>query len=106
MIDLVYFLRAKWVGPWLHRAFPEGAARTVSGRVRRYGPRWQMDAPDFVSPPDDIPAIQPVWPLVKGLGPKTAAKILASIEFMRAAPGPGVITQLRVFGGAMARVEC
>ena len=68
MIDLVYFLRARWVGPWLQRAFPEGAARTVSGRVRRYGPRWQMDAPEFVSPPDAIPEIQPVWPLVRGPG--------------------------------------
>ncbi|MBP0443901.1 ATP-dependent DNA helicase RecG [Roseomonas sp. SSH11] len=76
MIDLVYFLRAKWVGPWLHRAFPEGAARTVSGRVRRYGPRWQMDAPDFVSPPDIIPPIQPVWPLVKGLGPRDVQKAM------------------------------
>ena len=76
MIDLVYFLRARWVGPWLQRAFPEGAPRTVSGRVRRYGPRWQMDAPEFVSPPDVIPEIQPVWPLVKGLGPKDVHKAM------------------------------
>ncbi|MCR0981413.1 ATP-dependent DNA helicase RecG [Roseomonas populi] len=76
LLDLVYFLRAKWVGPWLHRAFPEGAARTVSGRVRRYGAKWQMDAPEFVSPPDTIPAVQPVWPLVKGLGPRDVAKAM------------------------------
>jgi ATP-dependent DNA helicase RecG len=76
MLDLVYFLRAKWVGPWLHRTFPEGAARTVSGRVRRYGPRWQMDAPEFVAPPDIIPEIQPVWPRVKGLGPKDVQKAM------------------------------
>ncbi|MBI0539054.1 ATP-dependent DNA helicase RecG [Roseomonas sp. KE2513] len=78
MIDLVYFLRARWVGPWLHRAFPEGAPRTVSGRVRRYGARWQMDAPEFVSPPDIIPEIQPVWPLVKGLGPKDVGKAMGA----------------------------
>jgi len=76
MIDLVYFLRARWVGPWLHRAYPEGAPRTVSGRVRRYGARWQMDAPDFVSPPDQIPLIQPVWPLVRGLGPRDVGKAM------------------------------
>ncbi|WP_376091301.1 ATP-dependent DNA helicase RecG [Roseomonas sp. CCTCC AB2023176] len=76
LIDLVYFLRARWVGPWLHRAFPEGAARTVSGRVRRYGPRWQMDAPDFVSPPEEIPPLQPVWPLSKGLDWKTLARTM------------------------------
>ena len=76
LIDLVYFLRARWVGPWLQRAFPEGAPRTVSGRVRRYGPRWQMDAPEFVSPPDVIPVIQPVWPLVKGLGPRDVQKAM------------------------------
>jgi ATP-dependent DNA helicase RecG len=78
MLDLVYFLRARWVGPWLHRAYPEGAARTVSGRVRRFGPRWQMDAPDFVSPPDSIPALQPIWPLVKGLGPKDVQKAIGA----------------------------
>jgi ATP-dependent DNA helicase RecG len=78
MLDLVYFLRARWVGPWLHRTFPEGAARTVSGRVRRYGSRWQMDAPEFVAPPDVIPAIQPVWPLVKGLGPKDVQKAMGA----------------------------
>ncbi|WP_159350804.1 ATP-dependent DNA helicase RecG [Roseomonas harenae] len=87
MLDLVYFLRARWVGPWLHRTFPEGAARTVSGRVRRYGPRWQMDAPEFVSPPDIIPAIQPVWPLVKGLGPKDVQKAMGA-ALARLAPMP------------------
>ncbi len=78
LLEVVYFLRAKWVGPWLHKAFPEGAARTVSGRVRRYGAGWQMVTPDFVSPPEDIPALQPVWPLSKGLDWKTLRKAIAA----------------------------
>ena len=78
LLDLTYFLRARWVGPWLHKAFPPGTVRTVSGRVARYGARWQMAAPDFVSPPEDIPALQPVWPLSKGLDWKTLRKAMAA----------------------------
>ena len=77
-LDLVYFLRARWAGAWLARTYPEGATRTVSGRLRRFGGRWQMDSPEFVSPPDAIPALQPVWPLARGLQGRDLAGPMAT----------------------------
>lgn len=77
-LDLIYFGRQNWMGAWLARTFPEGAERRVSGKMKLFRDRWQMDAPDYVSPPDIIPEIQPVWPLVKGLGQKDVAKAMAT----------------------------
>ncbi|MFC0410542.1 ATP-dependent DNA helicase RecG [Roseomonas elaeocarpi] len=77
-VEIPYFLRARWVGPWLARSFPEGAERTLSGRVRRNGNRWRMEPPEFISPPDEIPPLQAVWPLVKGLSGKDVGKAMAA----------------------------
>lgn len=76
-IDLIYFGRRSWLGAWLGRTYPEGAPRRVSGRVKRYRDRWQMDAPDFVEPPDAIPELQPIWPLAKGLGQRDVGRAMA-----------------------------
>ncbi|EFH10627.1 ATP-dependent DNA helicase RecG [Teichococcus cervicalis] len=76
-IDLIYFGRRSWLGAWLSRTYPEGAPRRVSGRVKRYRDRWQMDAPDFVEPPDVIPELQPIWPLAKGLGQRDLGRAMA-----------------------------
>ncbi|MFT8242692.1 ATP-dependent DNA helicase RecG [Roseomonas sp. BN140053] len=105
-LEIAYFLRARWVGPWLARSFPEGAARTVSGRLRRFGGRWQMDAPDFISPPDEIPALQPVWPLVKGITGKDVAKAvetaLAGLEVIAEWQDPALLRRRRWPGFAEA----
>ncbi len=86
-LDVAFFLRARWAGAWLARTFPEGAARTVSGRVRRFNGRWQMDAPDFVCPPDGIPALQPIWPLARGLQHKDlTGPMAAALEGLGAVP--------------------
>ncbi|MBO1079526.1 ATP-dependent DNA helicase RecG [Roseomonas haemaphysalidis] len=77
-VDLIYFGRQKWLGASLERLFPPGAARRVSGRMRLFRDRWQMDAPDYVAPPDEIPPIQPVWPLVRGLGQKDVFKAMTA----------------------------
>lgn len=77
-VDLIYFGRRSWLGAWLSRTYPEGAARRVSGKLKRFRDRWQMDAPDFVEPPDSIPGIQPVWPLVRGLGQRDVAKAMGA----------------------------
>jgi len=77
LIDLIYFGRRSWLGAWLQRTYPEGAVRRVSGRLKRFRERWQMDAPDFVEPPDTIPGIQPVWPLVRGLGQRDVGRAMA-----------------------------
>ncbi|MDB5370730.1 MAG: ATP-dependent helicase RecG [Roseomonas sp.] len=86
-LDLIYFGRQRWLGAWLERHFPEGAARRVSGKMKLFRDRWQMDAPDYVEPPDSIPAIQPVWPLVKGLGQKDVARaMVAALDALPALP--------------------
>ncbi|MFZ6764220.1 ATP-dependent DNA helicase RecG [Pseudoroseomonas sp. WGS1072] len=77
LLDLIYFGRRSWLGAWLGRTYPEGAVRRVSGRMKRFRDRWQMEAPDFVSPPDDIPEIQPIWPLVRGLGQRDVGRAMA-----------------------------
>jgi ATP-dependent DNA helicase RecG len=77
-VDLIYFGRQKWLGAWLERHFPDGADRRVSGKMKLFRDRWQMDAPEYVEPPDVIPAIQPVWPLVRGLGQRDVAKAMAA----------------------------
>ncbi|MXP63874.1 ATP-dependent DNA helicase RecG [Roseomonas sp. M0104] len=77
LVDLIYFGRKSWLGAWLARTFPEGAVRRVSGRMKRFRDRWQMDAPDFVDPPDAIPGIQPVWPLTRGLGQRDVGRAMA-----------------------------
>jgi len=86
-VDLIYFGRRSWLGAWLGRTYPEGATRRVSGRVKRYRDRWQMDAPDFVEPPDSIPDIQPIWPLVKGLGQRDVGRAMAmALDLLRDLP--------------------
>jgi ATP-dependent DNA helicase RecG len=77
-LDLIYFGRQRWLGAWLERHFPQGAERRVSGKMKLFRDRWQMDAPDYVSPPDTIPDVQPIWPLVKGLGQKDVAKAMTA----------------------------
>jgi ATP-dependent DNA helicase RecG len=76
VVDLIYFGRKSWLGQWLARTFPEGETRLISGRMKRFREHWQMDAPDYVSPPDVIPAIQPVWPLTKGLGQRDLGRAM------------------------------
>ncbi|WP_159999429.1 ATP-dependent DNA helicase RecG [Roseomonas sp. 18066] len=76
-VDLIYFGRRSWLGAWLGRTYPEGETRRVSGRMKRFRELWQMDAPDFVEPPDVIPTLQPIWPLVKGLGQRDVGRAMA-----------------------------
>lgn len=76
-VDLIYFGRRSWLGPWLGRIYPEGAPRRVSGRMKRFRDRWQMEAPDFVEPPDVIPDLQPIWPLAKGLSQRDLGRAMA-----------------------------
>ncbi|WGF89426.1 ATP-dependent DNA helicase RecG [Marinivivus vitaminiproducens] len=69
-VHLVFF-RAK--GAWLRQRLPEGEARWVAGSVDRFGYEIQITHPDSVlsAPPggtEDGSAVQPVYPLVQGIG--------------------------------------
>ena len=75
-VDLIYFGRKSWLGQWLGRHFPQGEERRVSGRMKLFRDQWQMEGPDYVSPPDVIPEIQPVWPLVKGVSQRDLGRAM------------------------------
>ena len=62
---------------YLMRMLPEGEKRIVSGRVERFGAGLQMTHPDYIVDPgkaDDMPLIEPVYPLTEGLAAKTMRK--------------------------------
>ncbi|KZM49154.1 ATP-dependent DNA helicase RecG [Labrenzia sp. OB1] len=62
---------------WLQKTFPEGERRIVSGKVEWFNERPQMVHPDYSLKPDEaeqMPTIEPVYPLTAGLAAKTLQK--------------------------------
>src|SRR5579875_672486 len=76
--ELVFF------GPQRLRQVPRGARLVVSGKVERFGERTTMPHPDHVVPAgqeDDLPSLEPVWPMTAGLWPKVLGKaVRAALE--------------------------
>jgi ATP-dependent DNA helicase RecG len=73
-IELVFFGGSQ---DYLARLLPEGSRRLVSGRVERHEGRLQIAHPDYAVAPDQaeqIPEIEPVYPLTEGLSNKAVAK--------------------------------
>ncbi len=65
---------------YLLRLLPEGEKRLISGRVEHFHGEIQILHPDFIVPldkEDDIPPLEPVYPLTKGLAGKTLLKAMA-----------------------------
>ena len=59
------------------RQLPVGEVRFVSGRIERYNEQMQMTHPDYIVPPekrDDLPMLEPVYPLTAGLSGKVVQK--------------------------------
>jgi ATP-dependent DNA helicase RecG len=64
---------------YLMRQLPPGEKRIVSGKVERFGGEIQMLHPDYIVSPqnaDEIPAIEPVYPMTQGLAAKTLRKAI------------------------------
>ncbi len=62
------------------RQMPVGAKLLVSGKMELFGGRRTMPHPDYVVPadqPEQLPAIEPVWPLTGGLWPRQVANAMA-----------------------------
>ncbi|MEM8744077.1 MAG: ATP-dependent DNA helicase RecG [Pseudomonadota bacterium] len=62
---------------YLEKQLPLGEERIVSGRVEDYGGRLQMPHPDHIltkADLDDLPLLEPVYPLTAGLSGKVARK--------------------------------
>ena len=59
------------------RQMPVGAKLLVSGKVERFSGRRVISHPEHVVPadrPEQMPAIEPVWPLTGGLWPRQVAQ--------------------------------
>lgn len=73
-LDLVFF-RAQ--PKYVEQQLPVGEMRIISGRVERYGETLQMAHPDYIVVPDkqdELPLIEPVYPLTAGLTGKVLVK--------------------------------
>ncbi len=65
---------------YLEQLLPPGEERIVSGRLDLYNGIKQMAHPDHVQPldkADEIPEIEPIYPLTAGITPKVLAKAVS-----------------------------
>jgi ATP-dependent DNA helicase RecG len=73
--DSTGMLKAIWWNmPYVVRGLPEGSQVVLSGRVRNYRGRLQMENPEFeLLDPEEAhrPGLQPVYPATQGLGQRT-----------------------------------
>ncbi|MHA1164200.1 MAG: ATP-dependent DNA helicase RecG [Alphaproteobacteria bacterium] len=76
-LELVFFhARADY----LQKLLPVGEKRIVSGKIEDYAGRLQMPHPDYVvklSEADELPLIEPVFPLTAGLSGKVLRKAIS-----------------------------
>ena len=73
-IDLVFFHAER---KFIEKQLPVGELRFVSGRIERYGEALQMAHPDYIVSPearDELPMLEPVYPLTAGLSGKVLIK--------------------------------
>ncbi len=77
ILTLVFFHARE---DYLQKLLPTGQTRLVSGKLEQYGDDLQMVHPDHVvtlDQADDIPHMEPVYPLTEGLTPKVMRKAVA-----------------------------
>ena len=85
-IDLVFFHADRRL---IERQLPVGAMRYISGRIEQYGDKLQMAHPDYIVPPErrnDLPLLEPVYPLTAGLSNKILQK--AAVQALLRVPQP------------------
>ncbi|MGQ0559240.1 MAG: ATP-dependent DNA helicase RecG [Sphingosinicella sp.] len=93
-LTLVYFNNPGWAKSQL----PLGERRIVSGRLDRYGRDWQIVHPDHVVKPgeaDQIPRLEPVYPLSEGLANKRLADFAAQALARRPSLGEWIEPSLK-----------
>lgn len=74
-LDLVFF-HAK--GNWVDKALPVGEERFVSGTIGFFQGQKQITHPDFIVTPsefEDMPLVEPVYPLTQGLSSRNMVKL-------------------------------
>jgi ATP-dependent DNA helicase RecG len=75
-MDIVFFRIERG---FVERQLPEGSVRFVSGRVEHFADKVQMSHPDYIVAPerrDDLPLLEPVYPLTAGLSGKLLVKAI------------------------------
>ncbi|NJO24424.1 MAG: ATP-dependent DNA helicase RecG, partial [Sphingomonadales bacterium] len=76
-LDLVFFHADHRL---VERQLPVGSMRYISGRIEQYSDKLQMAHPDYIVPPErrnDLPLLEPVYPLTAGLSNKILQKTSA-----------------------------
>lgn len=66
---------------YLEQMLPEGSTRVVSGKLDLYNGIKQMAHPDHIQPVeklDEIPLVEPVYPLTQGITPKVLSKAVGA----------------------------
>jgi len=75
-LSLVFF---RGQAAWLEKQLPIDEEVTVSGKVDWFNGRASMIHPDYIvkaSDAENLPLIEPIYPLTAGLSPKTLRKII------------------------------
>ncbi len=78
-ISLVFF---RSHGNWVERSLPVGEVRFVSGEIAFFNGEKQITHPDYIVAPenfDDLPLVEPIYPLTHGLSSKALRKIIVQI---------------------------
>ena len=68
-------------GPFLEKSYPVGEDMIVSGRIEHFNDQIQMVHPDhavLADDADDLPLVEPVYPLTQGLSSKMLQKAMAA----------------------------
>jgi len=86
-LELVFFHVER---KFIERQLPVGETRYVSGRIERYNDTLQMSHPDYIVAPearDELPLLEPVYPLTAGLSGKVVQKATRqALERLRPLP--------------------
>ncbi|MBB2836731.1 UNVERIFIED_ORG: ATP-dependent DNA helicase RecG [Rhizobium etli] len=75
-LTLVFF---RGQAAWLEKQLPVDAEVTVSGKVDWFNGRASMVHPDYIvraEEAENLPLVEPIYPLTAGLSPKTLRKII------------------------------
>ncbi len=73
-LELIFFRADR---RFVEKQLPIGEIRFISGRIEHFNNQAQMTHPDYIVPPDkrdDLPLLEPVYPLTAGLSGKMVTK--------------------------------
>ena len=76
VIQLIFFHPRR---DYIQNQLPDGERRLISGKIEIYNGQLQMSHPDYIvtlDKRDEIPAIEPVYPLTAGVSGKVMARII------------------------------